>query len=348
MAVQVASCLHSLINDADSFHYCPLSTAAFNASFDMLLLSRFVLFFFLKVLLSADHPVVLADDTTSCAADAENDSGDSQQLPTILRKGVMEILDDELFGSSDEERPTSTEAESVPDVANVPGGETVRLRYVKSFLSLDEVAAAIGFCDGRAGWTASRQTYDGDGSAVNKTSRTSSSCPLIWPLLYLPRLEALRESGRLKPELEDEIQFAWKLMQRISNFLEVDVARIEPLQLIRYEPGQFYRQHHDHGSYYGATTEQRPITFLLFLSTMPASDGGGHTKFGELDIAVLPRAGDGIIWDNVDEEGNLLMDAVHEAVPPKESGSVKKFAMNVWIAQDPIMNNIDTASYRTS
>mmetsp|Transcript_3531 Transcript_3531/g.8074 ORF Transcript_3531/g.8074 Transcript_3531/m.8074 type:complete len:303 (-) Transcript_3531:106-1014(-) len=302
----------------------------------MLLIRRFALFLlFLKVLLSADHPVVLADDT-SCAADAED--------PTILRKGVMEVLGDELFGSSDGEQSTPTEAAS----ATVPGGEAVKLRYVKSFLSLDEVAAAIGFCDGRDGWTASRQTYDGDGSAINKTSRTSSSCPLIWPLLYLPKLEALRESGRLKPELEDEIQFAWKLMQRISNFLKVDAARIEPLQLIRYEPGQFYRQHHDHGSYYGATTEQRPITFLLFLSTMPASDGGGHTKFGELDIAVLPRAGDGIIWNNVDEEGNLLMDAVHEAVPPKESGSVKKFAMNVWIAQDPIMNNIDTASYRTS
>lgn len=303
-----------------------------------MLVQQFGLFFALSILCSSNHIVVLADDASCAAADTR---------PTILRKGVMETLDDDLFQTAPGavESPT---ANANVQVANVPGGEAVKLTYVKSFLSPEEVASAIGFCDGRGGWTASRQTYDGDGGAVNRASRTSNSCPLIYPLLYLPRLEALRQSGRLTKQLEDECMLAWKLMQRIADFLRVEVARIEPLQLIRYEPGQFYRQHHDHGSYYGAATEQRPITFLIFLSTMPASDGGGHTKFGELDVAVLPRAGDGIIWSNVDDEGKVLMDAVHEAVPPKESGSIKKYAMNVWIDLEPIMENVNTASYRTS
>ena len=269
----------------------------------------------------------------SCSS-ARSDSG----RPTFLANGEVHSLDEESFKAS-------PNVDGVM-IADVPGGESVQLRYVQAFLSVDEVAQAIGYCDGRSGWTVSRQTVDGDGSAT-RASRTSSSCPLIWPIVYLPRLEALRESGRLTADLEGEIMFAWKIMQRVSDMLEVDVAKIEPLQLIRYEPGQMYKQHHDHGSYYGANSEQRPSTFLLYLSSMPQEDGGGYTKFNELDIAVLPREGDGIIWSNVDKDGNVLNDALHEAVPPNNEGGVRKYAMNVWIAENPIMDNIDTASYRT-
>jgi len=258
--------------------------------------------------------------------------------PTFISNGEVQTLSEDAF-----EAVASVEGSSI---ANVPGGKSVGLRYVQNFLSADEVAEAIGHCDGRSGWTASRQTVDGDGGAT-RASRTSSSCPLIWPIVYLPRLEALRESGRLSSDLEEEIMFAWKIMQRVSDLLDEDVAKIEPLQLIRYEPGQMYKQHHDHGSYYGADSEQRPMTLLLYLSTMPKGDGGGHTKFNELGIEVLPREGDGITWSNVDKDGNVLNDALHEATPPNNEGDVKKYAMNVWIAEEAIMDNIDTASYRT-
>ena len=102
---------------------------------------------------------------------------------------------------------------------------------------------------------------------------------------------------------------------------------------------------------------------MLFLSTVPEEDGGGHTKFNELNVAVLPRAGDGIIWNNIADEdinlkgkdgkkvtlkkGCLIMDAVHEAVPPKNDGEVIKYAMNVWIADKSIMVGMDGSAYRT-
>ena len=285
------------------------------------------------VLLLTAASVAVVRGEESCSA-TTRDGG----RPAFLTKGELQSLGDESF------RPAS--GVNGVSIAEVPGGGSVGLRYVQNFLSADEVAEAIGYCDGRSGWTESRQTVGGDGSAT-RASRTSSSCPLIWPIIYLPQLEALRESGKLTKELEAEIMFAWKIMQRVSDLLEVDVAKIEPLQLIRYEPGQMYRQHHDHGSYYGADSEQRPTTFLLYLSTMPKEDGGGHTKFNELDIAVLPREGDGIIWSNVDKGGNVLTDALHEAIPPNNEGDTRKYAMNVWIAEKPIIDNIDTASYRT-
>lgn len=285
------------------------------------------------VLLLTAASVAVVRGEESCSA-TTRDGG----RPAFLTKGELQSLGDESF------RPAS--GVNGVSIAEVPGGGSVGLRYVQNFLSADEVAEAIGYCDGRSGWTESRQTVGGDGSAT-RASRTSSSCPLIWPIIYLPQLEALRESGKLTKELEAEIMFAWKIMQRVSDLLEVDVAKIEPLQLIRYEPGQMYRQHHDHGSYYGADSEQRPTTFLLYLSTMPKEDGGGHTKFNELDIAVLPREGDGIIWSNVGKGGNVLTDALHEAIPPNNEGDSRKYAMNVWIAEKPIIDNIDTASYRT-
>lgn len=134
---------------------------------------------------------------------------------------------------------------------------------------------------------------------------------------------------------------------------------IEPFQLVRYQPGEFYREHHDHGSYYGVNTEQRPWTLLVFLSDLPPLSSstnernGGYTYFRKLDedgggVAVVPRSGDGVLWRNEDKEtGELLMDAIHEAVPPEDGGNIVKYAMNVWIAKKKIRENMDVSAYRT-
>jgi len=45
----------------------------------------------------------------------------------------------------------------------------------------------------------------------------------------------------------------------------------------------------------------------VYLTTMPAADGGGHTVFPALDIAVLPRKGDAILWNNNDEGGGCTV-----------------------------------------
>ena len=275
------------------------------------------------------------------------------EFPTILYKGDTIYLQDNLFQSY--EPPASKTSNDDKDLekgrdistATIKEGEKVNLKYVKSFLSEKETSSVINFCNQRNGWTASRQNKDGDGNQVG-VARTSNSCPLLWPLLYLPKIQQLKAANRLTPELEHELYFTWELMQRIADYLQVPVENIEPLQLVRYTPGQFYKQHHDHGEYYGASSEQRPITMLLFLSTMPESDGGGHTLFSNLDVAVLPRQGDGIIWSNVDDSGEVLLDALHEAVPPKgNTGNVIKYAMNVWVSDKPIMGNIDASAYRT-
>mmetsp|Transcript_945 Transcript_945/g.2018 ORF Transcript_945/g.2018 Transcript_945/m.2018 type:complete len:348 (+) Transcript_945:188-1231(+) len=238
-------------------------------------------------------------------------------------------------------------------IAAIPGGEAIDLKYVKDIVSPEIAAQLIHSCDQRSGWTTSPQSVGG--SAQVKASRTSRSCPLIWPQLYLPLLDNPDYASRLTP-IRDEINLTWRLTQRVAEFLGVGEEYIEPFQLVRYQPGEFYKEHHDHGSYYGANTEQRPWTLLIFLSDVPSSsgkEGGGYTKFRALGndggVSVVPRLGDGVLWRNEDERtGELLLDAVHEAIPPKDNNdNVIKYAMNVWIAKKKIRDNMDVSAYRT-
>lgn len=248
------------------------------------------------------------------------------------------------------------EATNLPTkIASIPGGEPIDLRYVTDIVSPETAAALIDACDKRSGWTTSPQSVDG--SATVKATRTSRSCPLIWPQMYLPLLNDPAYADRIAASgVAPEIDLTWRLTQRVSQLLGVEEEYVEPFQLVRYQPGEFYKEHHDHGSYYGVNTEQRPLTLLVFLSDLPSSnikDGnsGGFTKFRALNdgngVSVVPRMGDGVLWKNEDDDGNLLMDAIHEAVPPEDQEGIVKYAMNVWIAKKKIKDNMDVSAYRT-
>lgn len=251
-------------------------------------------------------------------------------------------------------------------VANISHGEVIGLQYVHGILSAAEVEKFLGLCSDRNGYSRSPQRagvggtdasvggtggtshmlsntqdaskmefMDANGVTTSHLGRISSTCPLIWPLMYLPRMAEARAKG-LTPALEDEIRFTYNIMRKLATFLHVDIARIEPLQIIRYEEGQYYRQHHDHGKFYNVQTEQRSQTLLIFLSTL-ASDSGGETYFQELDVKVRPVLGDGVVWRNA-ELGEPLREAVHEALPVV--GQVK-YAINVWVAEECIPPFVD-------
>lgn len=83
---------------------------------------------------------------------------------------------------------------------------------------------------------------------------------------------------------------------------------------------------------------------LVFLNDVVE---GGHTAFPRLDLEVIPRFGDAVVWSNVklDEEsnGSLLMvvdeDMVHAGSPPAREG-IEKYAMNVWFGQQSVEERI--------
>lgn len=231
-------------------------------------------------------------------------------------------------------------------VSSVDAGKNIFLHYIQNFISSEEAKTLINICDGRDGWKNSPVRADviqlessntGDISSMDKDNkRTSSSCPLLWPRLY----QALENNPLVFGDLSsttilDEFKIANKISKRVSKFLEVDVDQIEPLQIVRYKFGEYYQTHHDHGGYYGFSSEQRSYTLLLFLNSVPLADGGGHTHFPKVGLKVLPKIGDAILWANVNfEDGSILTDAIHEAMSIQSESTVK-YVCNVWVSDAP-------------
>eukprot|EP00316_Scyphosphaera_apsteinii_P012883 CAMPEP_0119337852 /NCGR_PEP_ID=MMETSP1333-20130426/94861_1 /TAXON_ID=418940 /ORGANISM="Scyphosphaera apsteinii, Strain RCC1455" /LENGTH=227 /DNA_ID=CAMNT_0007348997 /DNA_START=191 /DNA_END=874 /DNA_ORIENTATION=+ len=115
---------------------------------------------------------------------------------------------------------------------------------------------------------------------------------------------------------------------RIANLTRVPAARyFEPFQILKYEPGQFYRVHHDQNS--GLFTPQgvRVYTFFMYLST---PEKGGGTRFADLNYVVPAIKGNAVIWPSVTNADPDIDEPFtnHEGLPP-EIGV--KYAANVWV-----------------
>jgi prolyl 4-hydroxylase len=161
------------------------------------------------------------------------------------------------------------------------------------------------------------------------------------------------------------------LEQRIADLLGCWVHQIEPLQLVRYEPGQFFGIHHDMGDLKDddtvelpkkdLTVKRRLVTIFCYLNTLVAGQGGAtyFPKCGHL--RVNPVRGRAVLWSNVTKDGQPDERTIHagEAVsdnrkaiwPPsstctanngkkikkkpaqKEEGLVK-YGLNIWICEE--------------
>ncbi|KAL3915142.1 MAG: hypothetical protein SGARI_008248, partial [Bacillariaceae sp.] len=153
-----------------------------------------------------------------------------------------------------------------------------------------------------------------------------------------PKFQAMLDQDPMPPQIAQvakEMDLSWDIATRASRILGVNPETVEPLQIVRYlSPDAEYKLHHDHGGFYGRPTEHRLWTMLIFLSDV--SDGG-HTAFPKLDLEVVPRYGDAIVWRNVkpsEDDSSMLIadeDMVHAGKPPADG---HKYAMNVWFGYE--------------
>lgn len=128
-----------------------------------------------------------------------------------------------------------------------------------------------------------------------------------------------------------------RIAANAAKVANVPVSHLEPLQVVKYEPGQFYRQHYDYLD--ESSTEvkkhgQRTVTILVYLNTLPEDETGGGTKFHVLDHTVKPEKGAGLLWHNVTSLGNVDARTLHSGEPLNAKGSVK-YAMNIWFRDRP-------------
>jgi prolyl 4-hydroxylase len=127
------------------------------------------------------------------------------------------------------------------------------------------------------------------------------------------------------------------IISKAAKVANVPASYLEPLQVVRYDHGQFYRQHYDYLDESSSEVKnhgQRTITLLVYLNTLPEEETGGGTKFHVLDHVVKPEKGAGLLWHNVTSLGNVDARTLHSGEPLNSKGSVK-YAMNIWFRDRP-------------
>ena len=114
--------------------------------------------------------------------------------------------------------------------------------------------------------------------------------------------------------------------RRLAAVTGTEVSWGEPLQILRYSPGQEYKPHVD--ALPGASN-QRTWTVLVYLNE---DYSGGETRFTELDLSVRGKQGDGLIFRNMSADGRADHRMRH-AGRPVTSGV--KWLASRWIRAAP-------------
>ena len=114
------------------------------------------------------------------------------------------------------------------------------------------------------------------------------------------------------------------LCRRLAAASGTHVKQGEPLQVLRYRPGQEYRPHFDAIDQAG---NQRAMTFLVYLND---DYGGGETEFLSAGLKVRGTKGDGLLFRNVDPSGAPDRSAQHAGLPVTAG---EKYLASRWIRE---------------
>ena len=117
-----------------------------------------------------------------------------------------------------------------------------------------------------------------------------------------------------------------KMLERAQRLCLMPREHSE-VQFLRYDPGQYYRTHHDYlGGSETMLAGPRTLTLLAYLSDV---EEGGETVFPVLNLSVAPRAGRAILFSNTLDAEPLQKDVRtrHAALPVRRG---VKLAANLW------------------
>lgn len=127
-----------------------------------------------------------------------------------------------------------------------------------------------------------------------------------------------------------------ELDEYISNLLGVSAEYSEPIQGQRYDPGQYFKAHHDwfdpDGEEYGENCDvggQRTWTAMVYLNTV---EEGGETDFPLIGRSFTPIQGTALAWNNLYADGSPNIDVLHEALPVLKG---RKYIITKWYREKP-------------
>eukprot|EP00039_Didymoeca_costata_P032546 m.38278 g.38278 ORF g.38278 m.38278 type:complete len:846 (-) comp9415_c0_seq1:230-2767(-) len=132
-----------------------------------------------------------------------------------------------------------------------------------------------------------------------------------------------------------------RVQKRVSLFTGKSWRNSESIQFVRYEAGQFFKNHTDYfkptDRGYDMQAGQRLYTALLYLNdrfeggstTFPLLSNPNTSKMG---LTVMPKAGRMLFWRNVDSDGNPIPYTLHSG-DVVNSGT--KLVCNLWVLEKP-------------
>jgi len=120
------------------------------------------------------------------------------------------------------------------------------------------------------------------------------------------------------------------LNRRLAAASRMPVRAGEPLQVLRYEPGEQYHTHSDALPTL-SSSQQRVLTFLVYLNE---DFDGGETSFPLVGIKFRGRIGDGLLFRNASADGVPDPRAIHAGLPVTRG--VKHLASR-WIRASPLI-----------
>ncbi|MCL6249491.1 2OG-Fe(II) oxygenase [Altererythrobacter sp. KTW20L] len=130
--------------------------------------------------------------------------------------------------------------------------------------------------------------------------------------------------------------FIRMLDRRIDDLMGIEPTFGETIQGQRYMPGQEFKPHHDwfhpNTSYWEIETArggQRAWTAMVYLNDV---DEGGTTDFTDLGMAIEPKAGVLLLWNNTDAQGLPNHATIHAGRPVVRGA---KYVITKWYRAKP-------------
>jgi len=123
---------------------------------------------------------------------------------------------------------------------------------------------------------------------------------------------------------------------RIARAAGVELAALEPPEVLHYSVGEQYRLHIDfnhpsipHFAEQLRERGQRIKTFLVYLNE---DYDGGHTEFPKVGVKFRGALGEALMFDNVGPDGEGDMRTQHAGTPPTRG---EKWLFSQWIRSKP-------------
>mmetsp|Transcript_21779 Transcript_21779/g.34969 ORF Transcript_21779/g.34969 Transcript_21779/m.34969 type:complete len:364 (-) Transcript_21779:177-1268(-) len=118
------------------------------------------------------------------------------------------------------------------------------------------------------------------------------------------------------------------IAQKAENITLIPKENSEYFQVLKYEVGQYYVQHHDYiRGHLDLPIGPRVYTYFIYLNT---PEKGGGTKFNKLGFTIPATKGSVAIWPSVLDKDPYKKEwrTNHEAVPVEEG---VKYGANMWL-----------------